>query len=369
MPLKRLLSKLKTNSSNFRLYRRHLAEKKKIDDKSKGAVYFDIRDPALERYFYALVKFFEIAGYSVKLRKNFSLLLNLRNYSDLVYNIRDLEIVPDAPRGYDLWITDHEAGNAAEKKVRLDTAYFKSGKEPASAVFSYSMHPLVYEKGLYRSITELQRTKRNIRLFSYSANLDNYESDEINNLFKLLNRKKVLLAAAGYPETEKLLFIKTADDLPRLYEQKAGMAIVEDVRIEFENWLETLSRADFFIAPPGVIMPFSHNLIEAMAVGTVPVTQYGDLFTPPLTDMVNCVSFASEADLQAKIKTILEMDDERVAGLRAGAARYYDEHFRPETVVANLMKRAGTIDKLYLLAGHLSVDALREELNNARPAG
>jgi glycosyltransferase involved in cell wall biosynthesis len=362
MFLDRIVSKIKTAAANYRLYRRYIAGQKKSETDEKSVIYFDIRNPALERYFFTLVKFFEIAGCRIKLKKNFGLLLNLRNYSDLIYNIEDLEIVGSPPEKYDLWITDHEKGNAPERKAMLDTHYLKDRKEPGSAVFSYSMHPLIYERKIHQTIGPLRQNRRNIRLFSYSANLERYETDEIVHLFKKLSRKQVLLCARNFPETEKVTLIDTKDGLKKLYSEKTGLTIVENVRIELDDWLKTLAHADFFLAAPGVIMPFSHNLIEAMAVGTIPVTQYAELFTPPLTDQVNCVTFTDEADLTAKIKMILEMDEERIAALRAGAVRYYDEFFRPESVVANLLKKTGEVEKIYLLAGHLTVKALREDL-------
>ena len=77
--------------------------------------------------------------------------------------------------------------------------------------------------------------------------------------------------------------------------------------IDPEDWLPDLSKTDFFICPPGFCMPMCHNVIEAMAVGAIPVINYPEWFNPTLRHMENCIVFDDRNDLVMKIEEILDM--------------------------------------------------------------
>src|SRR3990167_5062911 len=62
-----------------------------------------------------------------------------------------------------------------------------------------------------------------------------------------------------------------------------------------------LSMFDFFLAPPGVQMPLCHNIIEAIAVGTIPFTNYYNWFEVPLEDGKNCIAFNDEKELLQRL--------------------------------------------------------------------
>ena len=43
-------------------------------------------------------------------------------------------------------------------------------------------------------------------------------------------------------------------------------------------------------------MPMCHNIIESMAVGVIPITNYPEWFDPDLEHMKNCIVFDDQKD-------------------------------------------------------------------------
>ncbi|MDQ3179703.1 MAG: hypothetical protein M3Q33_04200 [Acidobacteriota bacterium] len=136
-----------------------------------------------------------------------------------------------------------------------------------------------------------------------------------------------------------------------------------------ENWLEVLARSNFYIALPGFSMPFSHNVVEAMSVGTIPMLQYPEMFTPPLTHLVDCLSFDSKNDLIDKINLALKLDTEKISAMRENVLKYYDENLEPKIAVGKLFDKLPTVNKLYLNVEHTSVAELKKEISQINSGG
>src|SRR5260370_10572567 len=83
------------------------------------------------------------------------------------------------------------------------------------------------------------------------------------------------------------------------------LSLKGECHVMHSEWLKTLSRCEVFLAPPGISMPQCHNIIEAMAVGCIPLTNYIEWLSPPLTDGVNCFQFRDENDLRKRVFEIL----------------------------------------------------------------
>lgn len=356
--IRKITNRLRSYLRNSALFAGHLL-RGGVPSGERPQAHFDVSDPRLERYFYCLVKFFDIAGYRVSLRFRPGLLLNLRNYADLLYNIEGLKIAFTAPKGSEILLTDRKELIGQANTVFINPDYLNPSKAESGFAFPYSMHPLVYERGIDESIGELRKGRRPLRIFFYFANLENYEKNDMRDLFGKLNRKEVgetVLAMLGAAPIE---VISTSEELDKIDAGETSFAVVDNVRIQFEDWLPTLAKADFFIAAPGVLMPYCHNLIEAMAVGTIPITEYPEMWSPPLTDGVNCIAYSGSSGLQEKIREVLAMDDERISEMRRAVFEYYDKWFEPRAAVARLMERLDSTDRIYLLAGHLSVSAYK----------
>lgn len=94
-------------------------------------------------------------------------------------------------------------------------------------------------------------------------------------------------------------------------------------------WLGLLAQSDFFLAAPGGDYPVSHNAIEAIAVGTIPVLEYDSLFTPPLRDGVNCITYRGIDGLRRAAARIESMEQREISDLRSNVIDYYESHLSP----------------------------------------
>lgn len=119
-------------------------------------------------------------------------------------------------------------------------------------------------------------------------------------------------------------------------------------RLPGKEWLKTLSLADFFLAAPGTTYPMSHNCVESLAVGTIPVLEYASVFKPALTDGVNCLSYQGKKGLRRTLTRMQGMDASEIERLRKGASEYYDKHLGPKRIVQRLMQP--NVSKLHLHA-------------------
>jgi len=205
-------------------------------------------------------------------------------------------------------------------------------------VMPYPMHPLVYASDRDRDCRRLRAGPRSLRLF-FAGNVDAqaYTSSSsmraVRARFDMLDRARVISTLeTGLGDAVQRVSDPAA--LNRCVAKGAGaeavLAIDPGFRIGLDRWLETLSRCDVLLSPPGVFMPLCHNAVEAMSVGCIPLTNYAAWFTPRLTHMENCIEFTDEADLVRKARMVLEMDSSRIAEMRANVAAYYDRYLDPD---------------------------------------
>jgi hypothetical protein len=97
-----------------------------------------------------------------------------------------------------------------------------------------------------------------------------------------------------------------------------------------DHYFEALQECDFVLSPPGWCMPVSHNLIEAMFCGAIPITNGGAFMSEPLADDVNCLAFKNVEELAAAVERALAMDDCEVARMRKAVRDYYDRFLEPK---------------------------------------
>lgn len=202
-------------------------------------------------------------------------------------------------------------------------------------VLPYSMHPQMYAiPDLSRHLSRLQRTDRRIRvLFAGGQRFHQMPTE----LFGKLRRSDIV---------EHLLnsdYVRAINDRKELDALLAGeywngMALLSPkFRIPQAEWLELLARTDFFLCPPGKFMPMCHNIIECMAVGTIPVTNYPEWFFPRLTSTRNCVAFSTLADLDAAMARIARYNSNQIGSMREHVVSYYATHLALESVLERLM--------------------------------
>ena len=114
-----------------------------------------------------------------------------------------------------------------------------------------------------------------------------------------MSRQQILETLATALPADRLHRLDTAADLDHHDAQHSRLtwAGLGEYRIPRTGWLDALSRADFFVACPGIEMPLCHNLIEAMGRATVPILEHPEFLDPPLQHNLNCLVFRGREEL------------------------------------------------------------------------
>jgi hypothetical protein len=208
--------------------------------------------------------------------------------------------------------------------------------------FPFTLHPNSYDArddlGLdaYRAITKRWRL-----FFSGACHSRYYDTSWIREHFGKVPRSTVVeildLEFAG----DRTLRLDADAELEAIMARQFEGFVLGEVTdattpIPSHRWLEALARAVVFIAAPGVSYPVCHNIIEAMAVGTVPLTEYPEQFDPPLSDGENCLVYRGEDGLASRAREIVQAPAESLAALSRGAVEYYDRHLSPTGFVGRI---------------------------------
>jgi hypothetical protein len=105
-----------------------------------------------------------------------------------------------------------------------------------------------------------------------------------------------------------------------------------------EHYFEALHKCDFVLSPSGWCMPVSHNLIEAMFCGAIPITNGGAFMAEPLADDVNCLAFKNVEELAAAVERALAMDVGEVERMRWAVLDYYERVLEPNAFGEKLLR-------------------------------
>jgi hypothetical protein len=144
------------------------------------------------------------------------------------------------------------------------------------------------------------------------------------------------------------------------YVNKCVILDTSKLRVPDQDWLNVLAKADFFLTPPGIVMPMCHNSVEALAVGAIPIINYPEWFNPALEHMRNCVVFDDKQDLIAKLSSVFAMGAPTIASMRDRAIAYYDSHLTNQSFTAAIeARRERRIDVLMIMEEYVRKNAHR----------
>ena len=326
-----------------------------------------IRDFRHGRYGYLLVSYFAQAGYRIYFYRSLQFLSGLYGYDRAVFSMPGAGIFRRKMfRG--IASVDFLGLNAAQilppvnaigKRYTIDLDYFRSDAAGVLRI-PYHIHPLMLRHPYHPEPGKFRH-----RILMYGQPDLDWSPELIRDHFGLIPRSEVFshLDAAPFewfrPSDHASLerFLSTPSDRP--------LACLIDSRhcwIPASAWFRVLSAFDFFVATPGVSMPQSHNMIEAMSVGTIPVTQYGRHMHPPLTHGLDSIGFSGLDDLDRVINELMLMDAEAILRLRSGVAAYFSEHIEPTRVVEAWRRLEAKDIQLLFNAEEPSLDLLRRRL-------
>jgi len=296
------------------------------------------------RLFYSLLNAFATNGYTILLFDNIPAAA-LNKYGPLVYTLDGLsktDAIPLDARDM-IYLFDKEDQVAAMRKwgrrVQVKFDVFAPYWLGDPVMMPYPMHPLNAGRNVSRDLQALRNTDRRIRIF-FSGDIEGYTRNRIRYPRPKLTRLDIVNTIRERLG-ERLHVVANEPALECACVRGGGpqefvMADPRSFRVDSGKWLETISRADFFLCPPGYVMPMCHNAVEAMAVGTIPIINYPEWFKPSLEHTETCIAFDERDDLIAKLREVLEMGDDRVAAMRRRVVDYYEKHLTAESFVAKV---------------------------------
>lgn len=101
-----------------------------------------------------------------------------------------------------------------------------------------------------------------------------------------------------------------------------------------------------------------HNVIEAMAVGTIPILCYEDWFSPNLVHGENCLTYKTLDEIPNLIKLANSMNPNEIERMRRAVINYYEHYLNPSKIADFIKSYKGS--KLNLYINHEDADTLRE---------
>lgn len=226
------------------------------------------------------------------------------------------------------------------RRVKVSFDLFSPFLLQAPLIAPYPMHPVQTQWATKENLAGLRCAPRGMRVF-FAGDSKGYVRNRVRYPGPKLPRLEVLNTLKERMPGE-VVTVTGADHIAQLCASGyANKFVLSDSGsgIEPTRWLPTLAQADFFLCPPGIVMPMCHNVIEAMAVGTIPLISYPEWFHPNLEHMRNCIAFDGKDDLVAKMRLALEMPASQIAKMRAQVVEYYESHLRPEVLVRALESR------------------------------
>ncbi len=337
----------------IKIYREH----KTPHENHRPTVVFDFSKIPMNVYYYALLSFFEKQGYNLVLKKNFWFLANLFDTFRHIhyFKLQRLIISSKVERfanEHTLYFYDKESKLNLlnwKKRIRIGANVFpylmdKIQLPEDTFILSFHIHPIILHFNKTRDFQKLRNTKRSISVaFSGHTVPALYDNTILNQTFSQLNRLQII-AHLKNSFLNQIYQITKKEDYDVLYHGKHSKIILRETgQPTPPDWLEFLSKTDFFLACPGVRMPICHNAIEAMSVGTILITSYNDFFYPPLEEGVNCLVFKDASDLEFKINQALNMSEEEIKILRVNTIKYY-ETFLSDSAVIDWINISDTSD-------------------------
>jgi hypothetical protein len=330
-------------------YHRWLKQQRRNIPQDKPLVIFDFRDTRIDgpqgRRFYCLFMYFIRAGFYPILRENYLVLGNIKDkYKKLCLqeSFSVLLAARDLPQDY-LLVTDKWYSRLAQHAKKIITVNYQPDYHTGDTCFPmpFPMFPPIYAAQQDLHLENYRQQPRQWQIFfGGDAEPGKYNKKSIRHIYAKLSRAQLLDCLAQTLAPEHWLELDNDKTRQSAEEQQHPGIVIMNTRqckVAPENWLSTLAHSRFFLACPGVRYPMSHNLIEAMAIGSVPITQYPEMFFPPLENGKNCLTFNSEAELLAAIHTAISMSEQEVTAMAQAAIAYYEHYLAPVNSIQKLL--------------------------------
>ncbi|RXG12334.1 hypothetical protein DSM04_107105 [Leeuwenhoekiella aestuarii] len=319
--------------------------------KATKVAYFDLKDFHNHKfYFYCLIKFFKIEGYTVCIKPGFRNFYLIQKEAGRIFK-----------EGLVFFGNPKTHNQLSFNDANLSVNYFSL--EAANSSKSYkipmTMHPQMYHLGLHE--LPAKKEERNKAIFMAGNFNEKYYSWIEDGPFNVVARHQLrsVIFSSSYN-----LRIKTEAKLKGVLKEgvskKCLLIDLEEFFVPQNELLNTLDSFTFFLACPGILMPLSHNLIEAMSRGTIPIIEksYAALMAPGLVHLNNAIIFDGKDDLLLKIEQAFDLQSDTLMKISMNVKHYYDTFLTPAAVVSVIEQRYNS-HTFYLLGGSRSIDKIK----------
>ncbi len=325
------------------------------------ALYIDISKLEINRYLAAFLRMISIQGYTIYIPNDKKVIKILnKSKGEFIYTswlLSDKILKFGSPPSN---LKDQISISADQ----LSNDYFSS--KNLNYVYHVPMccYPLFYKNRQILEGLNLSSSRRKRSVFM-TGNFDAEYYGEIDNspVFNQPSRKRIVNFLKEKQYHEITSSISQLEEYISGNKDKSVILIntKEDFRIPFTSLFDYLTKFEFFLALPGITIPQSHNLIEAMACGCIPIIhkEYAGLMQPPLEDGINAFLFSDLEELHELILRIFEIQDSLYYKISKNVTFYYTSFLTPEAVVNKIIKPE--IDCIYIQAEHISLNFLKSK--------
>lgn len=308
----------------------YLSAIKLLTDKS---IYIELSENKFERYLYLFIKFFLLEGYTVYIKKDFRFLGDFDVYPLLMFKEKNLAFVNSPIENTTFKFSDRKQNGF----IQLNYDYFNPPKGNEVSLFiPMAMHPKIYFNSYWNEAIA-QNKRWNSIFFAGNFEPSQYSQIEKNGNFNIASRLNLLEALSA---SKNIFLPKTVEEFQsKLSDNSIVVIDTKHFGIPINELRNTLARFNFFLACPGISMPFSHNVIEAISCGTVPIIEkrYAELFSPPLIHLNNAIVFENVSALNKTIEEAFSLSSEKMELLQKNVLDYYDAYLTPKNVVASVV--------------------------------
>lgn len=327
--------------------------------KSKSKkIYIDISEIQLNRYLYNFIKFFTIEGYTVYLPYNRKLIAKLSlNKGEFKYAswILNENIKIGKPQ--------HNTDVFFINKEQLSNDFFNSKYQDDALYYHVPMskYPQMYKDENLHIRHDFISTRKNVGFMAGNFDKVKYEEISKKKYFDILNRREIMEHIYAQNYYKRLNNKQELDDFIASDEEKVLLLIDTkyDFSLSLSELLQKLEKFNFFIALPGVIIPQSHNLIEALGCGCIPILHqtYANLFRPPLIHNHTAIIYRDINDFDNAVAQCFLMTNGQIVQLRTNVIDYYKLYLSPSSIVEKIVN--SNLNKIFIQAEHVSLDFLK----------
>ncbi|CAN0339532.1 unnamed protein product, partial [Ectocarpus sp. 4 AP-2014] len=306
----------------------------------------DFRSPLIDfvggRYLYHLIHDLVSAGYTPVYRRNYRFLASMRSKS-YKRMLLDLPLHTYASEGDlaqpELLVTDSPRvaqQTGIERSVLIDYEHRRA--EADEFALQFGLNPTIVAERFEPIDADLESPRPNGVYFAGNIDDKGYDRDVLRDRYGVVTRRELIRLLQTTDQLPTPFVPTEPEAVERLSDgHPIALAIKAGCRVQPSDWLRQMAEADFFLGCPGTQMPMCHNLIEALAVGTIPILEYEQYTEPALKDGVNCLTFRGADDALAVLRRALAMSLAEKNHLRRGAHEFYRRHHAPGQMVESML--------------------------------